>query len=332
MCSVPQLAAQTPQKIQSITVDADQAVRLQFSGAPATKFRRFHSIYPVEASPDLQKWERIALLSRTNGSTAPLSLESPRTGHAKYFYRTPSTNLVTPFPSLTGPYAVGTKLLVMHNPDRTNRVYQTNFPFLVTMFYPATPTSGALPSRYAAPQVASSINSMWAIAAVTIDPAFFAQSQSNAVIARSAGPFPVVTYSPGYTMHRFDNTHLCEELASHGFVVAAMDHRDSYVTLLPDGTTFGDLSHNVGVTSMDFDLRAKDLQFLLSEIERLNLSDPEWAGLLDTNRIGAFGFSAGGNTSSTLGRTDSRIKAFANMDGNLSTLWETDPATKPFRF
>jgi predicted dienelactone hydrolase len=47
---------------------------------------------------------------------------------------------------------------------------------------------------------------------------------------------PLVVLSPGFTSPRSTLTALAEDLASHGYVVAGIDHTyESYATAFPDG-------------------------------------------------------------------------------------------------
>ena len=48
--------------------------------------------------------------------------------------------------------------------------------------------------------------------------------------------YPVVLYSPGSEGHRRENTDKAEDLASWGYVVVGLDHRDTYLSVFPDGT------------------------------------------------------------------------------------------------
>ncbi|NEC19255.1 hypothetical protein G3I50_13440, partial [Streptomyces parvus] len=60
----------------------------------------------------------------------------------------------------------------------------------------------------------------------------------GAPVADGGGRFPVVVFSPGLGGVRTQNTAWAEELASRGYVVAAVDHPyDSAAVVLSDGRT-----------------------------------------------------------------------------------------------
>ena len=97
------------------------------------------------------------------------------------------------------------------------------------------------------------------------------------------------------------SSHAYEEWASHGYVVVAIDHNDCWATEFPDGR------YLAASRGGDVPGRLKDMQFLLDELAALNAGDPMFAGRLDLDRIGVYGFSYGGMVVETC-RTDGRVK------------------------
>lgn len=104
----------------------------------------------------------------------------------------------------------------------------------------------------------------------------------DAAALDSADPFPLIMLSHGYPGNRFLMSHLAENLASKGYVVASIDHTDSTYN---DRAAFGSTLVN----------RSLDQLFVLNEMARLN-SDPMSgvAGLIDTDNTGLIGYSMGG--------------------------------------
>lgn len=107
----------------------------------------------------------------------------------------------------------------------------------------------------------------------------------NVPFALRAAPAPVVVYSHGFLGNRRGGTYIGRHLASHGYVVAAVDFPLSSFNA-PGGATLGDLANQPG-----------DVRFLLDAL--LEASEPAFGlfpGVLDRNRIGLTGLSLGGAT------------------------------------
>lgn len=106
-------------------------------------------------------------------------------------------------------------------------------------------------------------------------------------------PVPLVVYTHGFGANRFNNEFVARHLASHGIAVATPEHIGSnlqYRQLFLSGR-FRDVMEPI-----EFVSRAKDVTFLLDELERLVKTDPAWASQLDLNRVGVMGASYGGTT------------------------------------
>jgi predicted dienelactone hydrolase len=94
--------------------------------------------------------------------------------------------------------------------------------------------------------------------------------------------FPLVIISHGYPGNRYLLSHLGENLASKGYVVASIDHRDS---------TYED-QQNISSTLYN---RAMDQRFVLQAIADFGTdSDHFLGGLVDADHTGLVGYSMGG--------------------------------------
>lgn len=94
--------------------------------------------------------------------------------------------------------------------------------------------------------------------------------------------YPLVIVSHGYPGNRFLMSHLGENLASKGYVVAAIDHTDSTYS---DQGKFGSTLVN----------RALDQKFVLNEMERLSAESGHFlAGMVDASNAAVIGYSMGG--------------------------------------
>jgi predicted dienelactone hydrolase len=99
----------------------------------------------------------------------------------------------------------------------------------------------------------------------------------------SGSAYPLIVVSHGYPGTRLILTYLTENLASKGYVVAAIDHTES---------TFLD---KAGFQSTLLN-RAKDILFVLNQLATLSKVDSKsfLAGLADANNTGLIGYSMGG--------------------------------------
>ncbi len=100
---------------------------------------------------------------------------------------------------------------------------------------------------------------------------------------KSEQKFPLVLVSHGYLGSRLLLTYLTENLASKGYVVVAIDHKES---------TYSDAG---GFQSTLLN-RAKDILFILDEISKSSVenSGSFLSGLADANNTGIIGYSMGG--------------------------------------
>ena len=123
--------------------------------------------------------------------------------------------------------------------------------------------------------------------AITRDPSItvtlHGQAVRDAAPSTTAGPLPLVIISHGYPGNRYLMSHLGENLASKGFIVASIDHRDS---TYDDQKAFASTLYN----------RAFDQQFVLNEMERMGKasSGSFLSGRVDASRTGVVGYSMGG--------------------------------------
>ena len=146
----------------------------------------------------------------------------------------------TPYlPEPTGPGPVGTTSLWLTDISRPDPWVAgvSARELMVSLWYPAAPSDGRR-ARYMTP--AESELQLTSRGITGVPPDALSTVRTNAVSdATPAGrqrSLPLVVLSPGFTIPRSTLTALAEDLASHGYVVAGIDHTyESYATAFPDG-------------------------------------------------------------------------------------------------
>jgi len=150
---------------------------------------------------------------------------------------------------------------------------------------------------------------------------------TDAKIANSKRQFPVIIFSPGLGSSPFSYTAIIENLVSHGFVVAAINHPfDSGDFKFFDGQIIRFASEKWDKeVSKDwtaeqrkqfFDERrfgwAQDISFVADQLEKL---EKPFKDKLNLENLGVLGHSFGGQAATVACATDKRFKACANLDG-----------------
>jgi len=181
-----------------------------------------------------------------------------------------------------GDYEIGTRPIDLSNPDQIDvlalaaeatqpeslPVYDR--PLTVQMWYPSFP--GATGRK--------DLKVFLRDGQTEID--LYGKATKWAAPITNAGPFPLVIISHGYPGNRYLLSHLAENIASKGYVVASIDHTDStYRTQ----SAFGSTLRN----------RSLDQLFVLDEMARLNEHQGSFLyGLVNTDNTAIVGYSMGG--------------------------------------
>src|SRR5215469_12669552 len=207
---------------------------------------------------------------------------------------------------------------------------------MVSLWYPAVPSDGRR-ARYMTP--AESGLQLTSRGITGIPPDTLSTVETNAVSgARPAGrqhSLPLVVLSPGFTNSRSALTALAEDLASHGYVVAGIDHTyESHATAFPDGRVTTCLAREAPRRDRKDEVaagRAADVSFVLDELTGAHPAYPG-AGLIDPSRIAMAGHSAGGAAAIAAMLADSRIRAGIDMDGSTAAPIPDEGLARPFLF
>jgi len=225
-------------------------------------------------------------------------------------------------PEPTGSYAIGTHIESMTDASRKEdadpgggRAREV----VVQVWYPAQPSR--MPRAPYRRRSESSLASSY----MSVD---WAHARYDAPVAETAGGFPVIVYNPGWNGRRTQNTILTEELASHGYVVVAIDHPyNSGPVELADGRVirpvptpeFMDNASSAesiyAIINKEVAKETDDALFVLDQISQKNEDAASLLhGRLDLTRIGALGYSLGGAVGAEMAHRNAKIGAVAVLD------------------
>jgi dienelactone hydrolase len=243
-------------------------------------------------------------------------------------------------PEPTGPCPVGTASVHLTDTSRADpwAAGVTARELMVSLWYPAVPSDGRR-APYMTP--AESELQLTSRGITRLRPDALSTIRTNAAVdATPAGTqrsHPLVVLSPGFTNSRSALTALAEDLASHGYVVAGIDHTyESYGTAFPDGRVTTCLAREARQRDSGFQEkimrgRAADVAFVLGE---LTGAHPAWLGtaLIDPSRMAMAGHSLGGAATIAAMLADSRIRAGIDMDGSTVAEIPAEGLSRPFLF
>ena len=212
-----------------------------------------------------------------------------------------------PLPAPTGPFAIGR--VAFSWIDETRPELETRLPddkreLLVYVFYPSDPAPTAQRASYM-PE-ADVMLPYWKDDLTKRLKSFRAFSRENVPLARGRDRLPIVLFAPGGGQKVLAYTTLLEDLASHGYLVAAIEPPYNAPAMqFPNGRTFGRLTPAERgweePKTRDDQPRiyeqmvlhwARDMSFVLDRLTDLNKPGTGlFAGRLDLGRVGALGHS-----------------------------------------
>lgn len=239
-------------------------------------------------------------------------------------------------PAPSGPYIVGTRILCLVDSSRADHSFPSGHrELMVQVWYPAADAAQPVASyrRWKETTLLSSYDAF-----------LKTHSHLNAPVASHEVPYPVLLFNPAWGGSRTQNTYQTEFLASHGYIVIAIDHtHNSSLVAFPNGQvvkaapvqaiddfTNSTFDKQKTIAEHELDTQAKDDIFVLNSFAAMNENPHSpWFHSLDMNRVGAFGHSFGGATSIEACFRDPRIDAAMNMDGWIYGHIATSALDKP---
>ena len=232
-------------------------------------------------------------------------------------------------PDVTGSYKVGTAVIGLTDKDRKG-VYAdgstSEFRKLeAQIWYPAQDSEAKAKPPYLDKAVMQDILQQDGNMGLTMDSRYLVRvrAQSNAPAAAGA-PFPVLIFSPGFgTTYSFYQS-ILEDIASHGYIVIAVNSPNVACLSGIDGHSFHKLpslkSEEEAETyfNVHFQETVDDLKFVAKQLPSINSNAAlPVAGRLDIHNIGCFGHSYGGAAAIEAAGEDPQISAGADIDGSL---------------
>jgi dienelactone hydrolase len=241
-------------------------------------------------------------------------------------------------PEPTGPGAVGMTSLWLTDASRPDpwATEVSARELMVSLWYPAEPSDGPR-----APYMTAAESALFLAGkgAGDVPPDTLSTVRTNAVAdAPPAGPprgLPLVVLSPGFTFPRATLTGLAEDLASHGYVVAGIEHTyESEATAFPDGRVTTCRAREAPRRDRPEKVaagRAADVRFVLDQLTGARPASPG-ATLIDPDRIAMAGHSIGGAAAVAAMLADARVRAGIDMDGATSAEIPDAGLARPFLF
>ncbi len=232
-------------------------------------------------------------------------------------------------PKPTGKYAVGVYSGTMHDrtrgPDAVEHpTRESNREVVVQFWYPAVAKTGIGLGRYAqVTEVKAKFSYESAIRTNSL-------VQAKPVLSEA---FPVLLFNPRWAGSRVQNTFLAEDLASHGYIVVAIDHPYNGALVDTDaGVVASDRVNALSLNQLgsaealeqvwakELAIWVADSRFVLDQLAQIGAEGsgtgfPWGTPRMDLTRVGAFGHSFGGSASMALLGVDPRVKCAVNLDG-----------------
>lgn len=225
------------------------------------------------------------------------------------------------FPELTGPYKVGR--VSYEWVDQSREEICASIPglkrdLMVYAWFPASPAQHAKVAPYMDTDLMFDIWIMQVAKQAGLMNKIHSHAFTTTTLDTDKSNYPVLILVPGYYDQSLNYASIIEELVSHGYIVIGTNHPyGSGVVGYPDGR-FVTRPSNAKCVPDEASLNTwvRDVQFVLSQTEKLNTTDDTFKGHLDLSRIGIVGHSFGGMTAVKGAALDSRIKAGASLDDN----------------
>lgn len=250
----------------------------------------------------------------------------------------------TELPAPSGSFGIGRigyDWVDSSRPDRYSSKTNGHRELMVYLWYPISTKPAASRGQYlpgaqridAVPEdrelMRQEFGSRWP---AIVSGAIFSHAVEGAPRAKTPRRFPIVVFSHGLGSSSFNYTCLLEDLVSHGYVVASIEH--TYIPLavwFPDGrvvqrhyepppsglTPEERFKWMMPRVSEQISEGAADIRFVLDRMTAEQGDARQFlpAGNIDLNRVAAMGHSAGADFAARACQLDARFSACVALDG-----------------
>ena len=213
----------------------------------------------------------------------------------------------TDIPERTGPHAVGTTRLKVRTQGEPRRV------IVVQLWYPVDQVNASMPAR-GLNWLAKLLHPTWAPA------------HHGGPLAPTEGALPFIAYVPDAHGRHDDNTFTLANLASHGFILAAIDkpYRNGGPKPGAHAAASPQANGTTSVVASEYSRCVasgiKTVSALLDGLQALDRDAPGsvWAQRINLKQVGIIGYAMGGAVATETALADRRFNVAANLDGSLS--------------
>ena len=253
-------------------------------------------------------------------------------------------------PEPTGEFKVGTQTFHLVDTNREeifDEARDGKRELMVQVWYPAQAGTGKYAPFVPDTRILRYMAADYGLPGFTLQHLKYVSSHaySGAEVSSAQTSYPLILANPGNGSSRFLHTSQAENLASHGYIVAVIDHTyNTFATEFPDGRiatgTTNDLFSPDDDYRMSRESRDKlgkvltdDVTFTLDQFEFIQSGQipSHLKGRMDLGHVGVFGHSIGGATAYDASY-DPRIAVGVDLDGGLYRLRDRESLRKPILF
>ncbi|WP_440961902.1 alpha/beta hydrolase family protein [Paenibacillus nitricinens] len=253
-------------------------------------------------------------------------------------------------PAPSGELQVGTKIFHFIDQNREETFSKTatgKRELMVQVWYPAQDGTGKYAPFIPDTQILRYMATNYGLPGFTLQHLKYVSSHaySGAEVSSAQTSYPLILANPGFGSSRFLHTAQAEYLASHGYIVAVIDHTyNTFATEFPDGRITTSTTNELFSPDHDYQTErgnrdklgkvlTDDVAFVLDQFELIQSGEipSHLKGRIDLDNVGIFGHSIGGATAYDASY-DPRIAVGIDFDGGLYRLRDREGLRKPFLF